>query len=51
MLQALLATFLLLLVLAAAPAWPYSRTWGFFPSGIIGALLVLLMVSLATGIV
>ncbi|MDX9971682.1 MAG: DUF3309 family protein [FCB group bacterium] len=49
MLQLLLATCLLLLVLAAVPAWPYNRTWGFLPSGIIGAILAMLIVSLAVG--
>lgn len=49
MLQALLVLTLMLLGVAAVPAWPYSRSWGYLPSGMIGALLVILIAILATG--
>lgn len=35
---------LILLVLAALPSWPYSRSWGYYPSGIFGVILVILLV-------
>lgn len=51
MLQALLVLCLLLTGLAAVPAWPYSRSWGYFPSGMIGAIVLLLVTILAVGAV
>jgi hypothetical protein len=53
--MALLGTVLLivliLFLLGAIPAWPYSRGWGYGPSGVLGFLLVLLIVLLLVGIV
>jgi hypothetical protein len=37
------------LVLGAVPAWPYSRKWGYYPSGGLGLLLVILVVMLLMG--
>ena len=37
---------LILLLVATAPAWPYSKNWGFYPSGGVGAILVLTIVLL-----
>jgi len=31
---------------AAAPAWPYSKNWGYYPSGGLGVILVLTIVLL-----
>ena len=43
MLGTLLLIVLVILLLGALPSWPYSRGWGYYPSGITGiALLVLL---------
>jgi sporulation protein YlmC with PRC-barrel domain len=42
---------LVLLLLGALPVWPYSRRWGYFPSGILGVLLVILIVLLLAGII
>lgn len=36
----ILAIFLLLLLIGALPAWPHSRRWGTYPSGILGTLLL-----------
>jgi hypothetical protein len=51
--MALLGTVLLvvlvLLLLGAIPSWPYSRGWGYGPSGILGLLLVILLVLLILG--
>jgi Protein of unknown function (DUF3309) len=41
----LIPTLVLLLVLTA-PAWPYSKNWGYYPSGSLGAILVLTIVLL-----
>lgn len=42
----ILIVVLVLLLLAAIPAWPYSRGWGYGPSGILG-LIVLIIIILA----
>jgi hypothetical protein len=40
---------LVMLLLAALPAYPYSRTWGYGPSGLASVLLVVLIVLLLFG--
>jgi len=35
---------LILLLVGGAPAWPYSRSWGYGPSGVVGLLLIILLV-------
>jgi hypothetical protein len=43
---------LIILVLAlvgALPAWPYSRGWGYAPSGITGLIVIILLIMLLTG--
>jgi hypothetical protein len=42
----LLLILLVVLLLGAVPAWPYSRSWGYYPSGLVGLLLVVLLVML-----
>lgn len=42
----LLLILLVLLLVGGAPAWPYSRSWGYGPSGIVGFLLLLVLVLL-----
>jgi hypothetical protein len=37
----LLLIILVLALLAALPTWPYSRSWGYFPSGLLGLLLII----------
>ena len=41
-----LLVVLLLLVLGALPAWPYSAGWGYYPSGGLGLVLVILLILL-----
>jgi hypothetical protein len=41
-----LIPILILALVATAPLWPYSKNWGFFPSGGVGAILVLTIVLL-----
>lgn len=47
----LLLIVLVLILLGAIPAWPYSRNWGYGPSGGIGLLVVILIVLLVMGII
>lgn len=44
MLELLLLILIVALLLGAIPAWPYSRSWGYGPSGILGVLLVIVLV-------
>ena len=45
----LLIILLILLILGAVPAWPYNRNWGYYPSGGLGLLLVILVAMLLLG--
>jgi hypothetical protein len=40
---------LVILIAAAAPTWPYSTGWGYYPSGGLGLLLVVLIILLLLG--
>lgn len=42
---------LVMLLLAAMPSWPYSRNWGYGPSGVASALLILLVVLMLFSVV
>jgi len=50
MLGWILLILLFLLIVGALPAWPYSRGWGYAPSGILGVLLIIMLVLLLTGL-
>ena len=45
----ILIVLLVLLLIGAAPAWPYSRNWGYFPSGGLGLVLLIVVILLLTG--
>nr|WP_312486466.1 DUF3309 family protein [Achromobacter ruhlandii] len=45
----ILLIILILLLVGAVPAWPYSRGWGYYPSGLLGIVLIVLIVLLLTG--
>lgn len=40
----LLIIILILVLIGAIPTWPYSRGWGYGPSGIIGIILVVILI-------
>ena len=40
----LLVVILVLLLLGALPTWPYSSSWGYYPSGLVGVLLIVVVV-------
>ena len=42
----ILLILLVLLLLGAFPSWPYSRGWGYGPSGVVGLLLIVLIILL-----
>lgn len=45
----ILIIILILVLLGAIPAWPYSRSWGYGPSGIVGVILVVILILLLMG--
>jgi len=45
----ILLIILVLILIGAIPAWPYSRSWGYFPSGIVGIVVVVLLVMVLMG--
>ena len=40
----ILVVLLVLMLLGALPTWPYSRSWGYYPSGGLGLVLVVIVV-------
>ena len=46
----ILVVVLILLLLGALPTWPYSTGWGYYPSGGLGLLLVVLLILMLTGV-
>jgi len=47
--ETILLIVLVLLLFAALPTWPYSRSWGYAPSGTLGFLLVILLILIIAG--
>ena len=45
----ILLVMLVLLLLGALPTWPYSRSWGYYPSGGLGLVVIIVMVLLLAG--
>jgi hypothetical protein len=45
----ILLIILILFLVGALPTWPHSRSWGYFPSGIVGIVVVVLLIMLLTG--
>jgi Protein of unknown function (DUF3309) len=49
MLGTILLIILILLLIGALPSWPYSRGWGYYPSGGIGLILIIILILLLMG--
>jgi hypothetical protein len=49
MLSMLLIVILVMVLLGALPRWPYSREWGYYPTGSIGTVLVIVLILLLLG--
>jgi hypothetical protein len=47
--RTILIVILILLLLGAAPTWPHSRNWGYYPSGILGIVLLIVIILLLLG--
>jgi hypothetical protein len=44
-----LLVIVILLLLGAMPTWPYSQGWGYYPSGGLGLLLIVLIIVALVG--
>jgi hypothetical protein len=40
----ILLIILVLMLIGALPSWPYSRSWGYYPTGGIGLILLIVVV-------
>lgn len=49
MLGTILLVLLVLMLLGALPTWNHSRNWGYFPSGGLGLVAIVLIVLLLSG--
>lgn len=45
----LVVVVVVLLLIGTLPAWPYSANWGYYPSGGLGIVAVILLILLLTG--
>jgi len=47
----ILLIILILLLIGALPAWPYSTGWGYYPSGGLGLILVIVLILILMGVI
>jgi hypothetical protein len=47
----LILIILIILIVGALPTWPYSGGWGYYPSGGLGTLLIILLILALLGII
>jgi len=47
--DSILLIVLVLILIGALPTWPYSSAWGYAPSGILGAIVVVVLILLLLG--
>ena len=45
----ILLIVLVLILIGALPSWPYSSGWGYYPSGIVGLIVIVLLVLVLMG--
>jgi len=45
----ILIVILIIILIGAFPTWPYAANWGYYPSGAIGIILLVLIILLLTG--
>jgi hypothetical protein len=51
MLRTVLVILLILILIGSLPAWPYSAGWGYYPSGGLGTILVIIIVLALVGVI
>jgi hypothetical protein len=49
MLGTILLVLLILMLIGAFPTWPHSKSWGYYPSGGLGLVVIILIVLLLLG--
>jgi hypothetical protein len=49
MLSTILLILLIALLIGALPSWPHSRSWGYYPSGALSIVLIVVIVLLLSG--
>ena len=49
MLSTVLIVVLILLLVGALPSWPHSRSWGYYPSGGVGLVVLIVIILLLMG--
>ena len=45
----ILLIILIILLVGLLPSWPYSRGWGYYPSGGLGLILIILLILMLLG--
>jgi hypothetical protein len=45
----ILIIILVLILIGAFPAWPHSRSWGYYPSGGLGLILLIVLILMLMG--
>jgi Protein of unknown function (DUF3309) len=48
-LETIIIIILILLLIGALPSWPHSRSWGYYPSGGLGLVLLIIIIVLLVG--
>ena len=49
MLGTILLVVLILMLVGALPNWPHSKSWGYYPSGGLGLIVIILLILVLTG--
>jgi hypothetical protein len=49
MLWTILVILLILMLIGTIPTWPYSRGWGYYPSGLLGIILIVVLIMVLFG--
>ncbi|HKP72730.1 MAG TPA: DUF3309 domain-containing protein [Pyrinomonadaceae bacterium] len=47
--RTIVIVILVLLLLGAIPSWPHSRGWGYYPSGLLGLILLIIIILVLLG--
>jgi hypothetical protein len=48
-LTTILIVLLVLMLIGALPTWPYSTGWGYYPSGTVGLVVLVVLILVLTG--
>jgi hypothetical protein len=51
MVRTILLVILILALIGSLPTWPYSAGWGYYPSGGLGAIVVILLILALVGVI